>query len=164
VSVAIQCEAINASANWVGLFISVQFMWCEQGLILVACSLVAYRIYVIHQGSQTHLSMWATVEDNSQSAGRTTKCNCFTQHSSHCSWKLKSNACSDSLLTRERESTVDVSKYGPKTNNIFSSEMDNTSSFYPWTWPRAAQNSFAGRMRSACLRPLLYTMAEVNGS
>ena len=33
--------------------------------------------------------------------------------------------------------------------------MDNTSSFYPkyflssWTWPRAAQNSFAGRMRPA---------------
>ena len=29
----------------------------------------------LHQGSQTHLSMWAAVEDNSQSAGRTTKCN-----------------------------------------------------------------------------------------
>jgi len=29
------------------------------------------------QGSQTHLGMWAAVEDNSQSAGRTTKCNTF---------------------------------------------------------------------------------------
>jgi len=29
----------------------------------------------VDQGSQTHLSMWAAVEDNSQSAGRTTKCN-----------------------------------------------------------------------------------------
>jgi len=65
--------------------------------------------YTLNQGSQTHLSMWATVEDNSQSAGRTTKCSCFTQHCSHCSWKLKSNTCTDSLLTRERESTV-VSK------------------------------------------------------
>jgi len=26
----------------------------------------------LEQGSQTHLSMWAAVEDNSQSAGRTT--------------------------------------------------------------------------------------------
>ena len=39
----------------------------------------------VWQGSQTHLSMWAAVEDNSQSAGRTTKCNCFTQHCSYCS-------------------------------------------------------------------------------
>ena len=27
--------------------------------------------YTLNQGSQTHLSMWAPVEDNSQSAGRT---------------------------------------------------------------------------------------------
>ena len=45
----------------------------------------ATSVYGLEQGSQTHLSMWATVEDNSQSAGRTTKCNCFTQHCSHCS-------------------------------------------------------------------------------
>ena len=72
----------------------------------------ADRVYSksVKQGSQTHLSMWAAVEDNSQSAGRTTKCSCFTQHCSQCSWKLKSNTCTDSLLTRERESTVDVSK------------------------------------------------------
>jgi len=45
-----------------------------------------YHMY-LHQGSPTHLSMWAAVENSSQSAGRTTKCNnyCFTQHCSHCS-------------------------------------------------------------------------------
>jgi len=32
-------------------------------------------LLVLDQGSQTHLSMWAAVEGNSQSAGRTTKCN-----------------------------------------------------------------------------------------
>ena len=44
-------------------------------LILINCvyyllnsrNVVTYSLY---QGSQTHLSMWAVVEDNSQSAGR----------------------------------------------------------------------------------------------
>jgi len=43
----------------------------------------------VDQGSQTHLSIWAVVEDNSQSAGRTTKCNCFTQHCLMFSLQLK---------------------------------------------------------------------------
>jgi len=54
--------------------------------------------FCLPQGSQTHLSMWAAVEDNIQSAGRTTNCNCFTQHCSHYSWKLKYSTCTDSLL------------------------------------------------------------------
>ena len=36
---------------------------------------VFYKSDTLYQWSQTHLSMWAAVEDNSQSAGRTTKCN-----------------------------------------------------------------------------------------
>jgi hypothetical protein len=44
---------------------------------------------ILKQGSQTHVSMWAAVESSSQSAGRTTKRDCFFikfyEHYCHCS-------------------------------------------------------------------------------
>jgi len=54
------------------------WLWCAPIHLLIS-------VLYLNQGSQTHLSMWAAVEDNSQSAGRTTKFNCFTQHCSQCS-------------------------------------------------------------------------------
>ena len=85
-------ENPSSSSSWVSFFWYrptwvVLDKWSLNSCVVAVCVCLTVHMsyHTLDQGSQTHLSMWAAVEDNSHTAGRTTKCNCFTQHCSQCS-------------------------------------------------------------------------------